>query len=82
MGWSGAPFPGLLTQVVIGFFPPERCTSSLQRVTTCESEHLLSESSVCMSSRPVTPLSFAARRPGDEQMVPFYREASLLRKRS
>jgi site-specific recombinase XerD len=70
----------LLTQGAIGFFPPERCTSSLQRVTTCESEHLLSERSVCMSSRPVTPLSFAARRQVIERMVPFYREASLAQK--
>ncbi len=33
-----------------------------------------------MSSRPVPPLSFAARRQVVERMVPFYREASLAQK--
>src|SRR6266487_6568339 len=47
---------------------------------TCESKRRLSERSVCMSSRPVTPLSFAARRQVVERMAPFYREASLAQK--
>ncbi len=80
MGWPGAPSRRLLTQGAIGCFPAGRCPSSLHRVTTCESEHLLSESSASLSSRPATPLSFTARRQVFEQMVPFYREASLAQK--
>src|SRR6266516_6834977 len=47
---------------------------------TCESKRRLSERTVCMSSRPLPALSFAARRQVVERMVPFYREASLAQK--
>jgi len=49
---------------------------------TCD--HLRERTPVVRKQRlsVIVPLSFAARRQVIERMVPFYREASLLRKRS